>query len=606
MKRLLLIVSLLIFSISLVAAPIGEKRAREIATNFFATATRSGATPSLDLAWVGNDMEQNLLNSGTRSAQAGASDDALLYIYNRTDAVGFVIVAGDDNAKRGIVAFSFDNSFDTENMAEGAKAMLQAWCEDISEARNSKSVTTRATIIIDRGEVVREYETAKWGQGTPYNNECPIINGKRAKSGCVATAAAIVCYHHRWPEKAVGETQEYTVSKNNTVVPARVLGRTYDYDNMLMKYNNVNYTKEQADAVSAIIVDIGNSINIQYGDDSTGGNILRLARELAMKFGYSKEMFYIRRMSYENDDKWYEALRKNLDTCGPTYYRGTSASGTGHAFLLDGYTDTNYFHINYGWNGSSNGYYFLPNIGYFKEQRSIFNMYPDRDGTTQYLSSITTGSGFTSTATKYEVGKSFTCSLKIGNIGIAGFSGQYGVAHCNKDGAIKSVLATRQVSGTLGSGNMGSTKSFSCTITEAIQENDCLRVVYRDSDESEWNIAKRNDENCIDRIVMALSAKDVATSTVLEYSKRKKELSFSSPCAMQCQITDATGNVVATKETLANGTGTIALSNLPKGAYTCSFAASSTPYIMKINIPNYSNSLGDGVETDMNDLIITH
>ena len=196
--------------------------------------------------------------------------------------------------------------------------------------------------------------------------------------------------------------------------------------------------------------------------------------------------------------------------------------------------------------------------------------------------------------------------MNIVNIGLVGFSGQYGVAHCNKEGVIKKVLDTRQVSGSLGSGSTGSAKSFSCTLTEPIQENDCLRVVYSDSDESEWNIAKRNDENCIDRIVMALSAKDVATSTVLEYSKRKKELSFSSPYAIQCSITDATGNVVAAKESVANGTGIIALSNLPKGAYTCSFAASSTPYIMKINIPNYSNSLGDGIETDMNDLIITH
>ncbi len=605
MKRLLLIVSLLIFSISLVAAPIGEKRAREIATNFFASATRSGATPSLDLAWAGNDMEQNLLNSGTRSAQAGASDDALLYIYNRTDATGFVIVAGDDNAKCEIVAFSFDNSFDTENMAEGAKAMLQAWCEDISEARNSKSIKIGATRAPKyEGSIVREYETAKWAQGSPYNGECPMIDGKRTITGCVATAAAIICYYHRWPEKAEGETNEYTISKNNTTVPSRVLGRTYDYDNMLMKYKNVSYTSEQGAAVAALMADIGHSIGIQYGVESTGGNILRLARELALKFGYSKEMVYMRRSSYD-DSEWYEMLRRNLDAYGPTYYRGTSAGGIGHAFMLDGYTDASYFRINYGHAGNNDGYYFLPNITYLVDQRAIFNMYPDKDGTTKYHSWITVGEGFTSNATKYAVGKVFTCELKIKNIGLVSFTGQYAVAHCNKEGNVKSILATRQVSGSLGSGNVGSKRSFSCTLTEAIQENDCLRVVYRDSDESEWNIAKRNDENCIDRIVMALSAKDVATSTVLEYSKRKKELSFSSPCAMQCQITDATGNVVATKETLANGTGIIALSNLPKGAYTCSFAASSTPYIMKINIPDYSNSLGDGVETDMNDLIIT-
>mgnify|MGYP003485244575 CR=1 FL=1 len=73
MRRKLLIIPFLALSLSLTAAPIGEKRAREIATNFFATATRSGATPSLDLAWVGNDMEKNLLNSGTRRAYGCSS-----------------------------------------------------------------------------------------------------------------------------------------------------------------------------------------------------------------------------------------------------------------------------------------------------------------------------------------------------------------------------------------------------------------------------------------------------------------------------------------------------------------------------------------------------
>lgn len=136
MKRALLVISLSLFTLSLMAAPIGEKRAREIATSFFAssTATQSTATLTLDLAWAGYDMEQNLQST---SPQAEIQDDALIYIYNRTDTKGFVIVAGDDCVERSIIAFSHENSFDTKDMAEGAKAMLQAWCEDIAKARKS-------------------------------------------------------------------------------------------------------------------------------------------------------------------------------------------------------------------------------------------------------------------------------------------------------------------------------------------------------------------------------------------------------------------------------------------------------------------------------------
>lgn len=608
MKKGLFVAYLLLLPLWLMAAPIGEKRAREIAATFFAlsTATRSSASPALSLAWSGSNIEQSAQSDNTsRTSLSETSDDALMYIYNRTDTTGFVIVAGDDNAERDIIAYSHDNSFDTEDMADGAKAILQAWCDDISFVRNNKSVksTTRAPKY--EGKIVREYETAKWGQGSPYNKECPLIDGNRAVTGCVATAAAIICYYHRWPEKAVGETEEYTISKNNTTVPAKVLGRTYDYDNMLMSYKNVSYTDEQAAAVAALMSDIGCSIRIQYGDDSTGGNILRLARELALKFGYSKEMVYLRRSSFE-DSKWYEMLRNNLDTYGPTYYRGTSAGGSGHAFLLDGYTDADYFRINYGHTGSGDGYYFLPNITYLKDQRSIFNMYPDKDGTTQYRPWITVGANFSSNATKYEVGKSFTCELNIVNIGLISFSGQYGVAHCNKNGEIKSILATRQVSGSLSSGSTGSKRSFSCVITEAIQDNDCLQVVYKDKNDSEWKIAKRNSNTCIEKIVLSLPAEEIAKNIVLEIDKTTNVLSISSSYAMQCSITDISGRVVASSETKADETATFSLATLNANIYNCSFSVSGEPYTIKLKLhDNQSNgSFGlDGLGGYVDDTI---
>lgn len=603
MKKCLLIIPLLLFSISLVATPIGEKRAREIATNFFATATRSGAAPSLDLAWVGNDMEQNLLNNATRSAQAGTSDDALLYIYNRTDSDGFVIVAGDDNAKRGIIAYSYDNSFDTENMAEGAKAMLQAWCKDISEARNSKSAATRAIIIIDKGNAILEYETAKWAQGSPYNNECPTINGKRTVTGCVATAAAIICHYHKWPERAVGETKEYTISEDNTTitVPAKTLGRTYDYDNMLLSYKNVSYTDEQAAAVAALMSDIGCAISIQYGSDETGGNILRLAKELALKFGYSKEMLYLRRVSYD-DSKWYEMLKRNLDTYGPTYYRGETAGGSGHAFLLDGYSDTDYFRINYGHAGKSDGYYFLPYITYFNDQRAIFNMYPDRDGTTQYKSCMTLEQGSTTfkglhtNATKYEVGKPFTCYIRIRNRGLVSFGGWYAVAHCDKEDNIKSILATEDRTSNLLGSEKYTTKSLTATITKPLEAGDCLRVVYKAANESEWKFAKRIDENSIDRVVMCVSAEDIAKNMVLEYDKTTKVLSISSPYAMQCSITDVSGRVVASSETKVDEIATFSLATLNANIYNCSFSASGKPYTIKLKLHDQQSNGSFGLD----------
>ena len=47
-----------------------------------------------------------------------------------------------------------------------------------------------------------------------------------------------------------------------------------------------------------------------------------------------------------------------LDGGNPVFYGGSSDSG-GHAFVLDGYTDNGYFHVNWGWSGYCNGYFLL-------------------------------------------------------------------------------------------------------------------------------------------------------------------------------------------------------------------------------------------------------
>ncbi|MBQ5635909.1 MAG: Spi family protease inhibitor, partial [Alistipes sp.] len=243
MKRLI-ILPLLLLTLSLSAAPISEQKAREIATEFFsANATRSSA---VQLAWAGDDAYK-ISNVQTRST----SDSALMYIYNRTDSKGFVIIAGDDSAPRPILAFSYDNDFDTGDVADGARMLLADLCAEIENTKYSTHPTSNISTRASVGKVVCEYKTALWGQGAPFNNESPIFpSGEKTITGCVATALAIVAHYHKWPEKGVGTTPEYTYSGPSNIentVPANTLGRTYRYDMMLDKYEGVSYTKGQGD-----------------------------------------------------------------------------------------------------------------------------------------------------------------------------------------------------------------------------------------------------------------------------------------------------------------------------------------------------------------------
>ena len=57
--------------------------------------------------------------------------------------------------------------------------------------------------------------------------------------------------------------------------------------------------------------------------------------------------------------EWHQMLRKELDAKRPILYTASTKSGGGHMFVIDGYTQENYYHVNWGWSGSSNGYYLL-------------------------------------------------------------------------------------------------------------------------------------------------------------------------------------------------------------------------------------------------------
>lgn len=56
-------------------------------------------------------------------------------------------------------------------------------------------------------------------------------------------------------------------------------------------------------------------------------------------------------------------LREELDAGRPFLYGGAnSQTSSGHTLVCDGYQDTAFFHFNWGWNGTYNGYFYLDSL----------------------------------------------------------------------------------------------------------------------------------------------------------------------------------------------------------------------------------------------------
>lgn len=55
-------------------------------------------------------------------------------------------------------------------------------------------------------------------------------------------------------------------------------------------------------------------------------------------------------------------VKEELEAHRPVLYGGSNKRNEGHQFVLDGYTSNNYFSVNWGWGGYSNGYYLLSGL----------------------------------------------------------------------------------------------------------------------------------------------------------------------------------------------------------------------------------------------------
>lgn len=583
MKKIFTLISLLLVTLQLSAGPIGEIRARQIAEEFFTEYATTRSAASIELEWAGDAITELT----TRSANL---DNALIYIYTRGVKEGFVVVAGDDNIDP-IIAYSFNTTLDSENLSEATKDIINAWSEQVSAARSGQLSYDASTRTTTRYNDELLYETALWNQGEPYNREAPMIDGKRAVTGCAATAMSIICYYNKWPVKGVGTTPAYSYTDNydkTHTIPANTLGRTYNYDKMLIDYNN-NYTNEQAKAVAALMKDMGTSTQMMYHYNESGTTDLNVAKALVDHFSYSKQSYLAYRDGYHRDE-WHSLMRNNLKQYGPTFYSGQGDNG-GHAFVVDGYAKNDYFHFNFGWGGYGNGYWRMPEIDYYLDQSAILCLEPDKSGTSTYRDnimltslSLTNGDimrGITSFATQYNTNEPF--KVMIGgyyNIGTRTFNGDIALVHCDKYGNIKDELYNisnieieRLYYGYV-------TSYITISLSEPIEEGDALRLYYKSYDSNEWQWALAYDAESDSEILICATPEQVAENLDLKYIKTTNEIQLESPYAFQFDLDNGTAQDKAKGHT----TLTIPNSLLESGEHIIKISNSGSAYELKIKL----------------------
>jgi hypothetical protein len=329
------------------AETISEERAMDVAQKFM-KANRPGHRNLV--RW--NGIRQKTNDEKYRSQEP-------YYIFTNSDSIGFVIVAGDDLA-RPILGYSADARLgDKDNLPLG----MQDWLNDIErqimaakrgQASQNEDVAGQWAAPSE-GNVLKQLNTALWGQGYPFNNQCPMDGNARTLSGCVPTAYAILMKYYNYPTRGKGQTKPYQTKTQGINMATRDLEHEYDWDNMPIEFVNGVYTTKQASNVANLMADIGRALQVDYTANVTWGD-LGLA-QLFLNFDYFPGFQQFK--DANSDEDWSELLCAELDQDRPIIYRAEEKERGGHAFILDGYTDNGYFHVNWGWGGDCNGYYAL-------------------------------------------------------------------------------------------------------------------------------------------------------------------------------------------------------------------------------------------------------
>ncbi len=273
---------------------------------------------------------------------------------------GWVVVSGDDVVQP-VLAFSFENRLSTlDKWADAAAYLLNIYREEIlmaaKDPRLNRDIrwdreqlptqkSTTEDIYIDPIIEVTWNQSAGWNMFCPYDEEGP---GDHAYVGCVAVAMAQAMSVYGYPASPVGK-KSYLHDTYGSITVNYDMADPYRWNQM----GSSSYDSSNA----MLLYHCAVAVEMDFGADGSGAFVQTAASAMKQYFSYSKNLSFLERL--EDEDQWESLLLNEIQSGRPVVYRGEPGDGTaGHAWNVDGY-GAGYFHMNFGWSGSQNGYYTL-------------------------------------------------------------------------------------------------------------------------------------------------------------------------------------------------------------------------------------------------------
>lgn len=324
-----------------------------------------------------SQLAREVLGTGQGSARSlehlQLTERPTYYIYQVGGGGGFVLIAKDDTAGA-LIGYSHRGSFDLERMPQSLRELFSTLDKPLSERRLGQEA--RAFDYPPKhGRAIQPLLSSNWGQGHPYSLYTPTYTDsdgdqQHMYAGCVAVAMAQVMYFHKWPNEGTGSrTHSQLGYRDFSASHYRWSDMRPSYGDRERYIGSGNSRRVRPDddpiftSVAQLMADLGVSVAMGYTEyaSSTSSEMAAAAFQTYFKYDATSALS----ASTLGITTIERLIREELEAGFPVYVSGLSRSGgklSGHAWVIDGMDARGLFHMNFGWDGSSDSFFSLRHI----------------------------------------------------------------------------------------------------------------------------------------------------------------------------------------------------------------------------------------------------
>ncbi|MFC1887577.1 C10 family peptidase [Candidatus Cloacimonadota bacterium] len=333
-------------------------------------------------------------------------DEAAIFYVFQLDPEGYIVVSAETDLPP-VIAYSFSSSFFDVGSGNVLLNMLKT---DIQLRLNNVSILPDEIIsarngswlqILDETDRNDRFEQwppegttptggwllDTWTQSAPYNNFCPMDmqSGNRSLAGCPSIAMAEILNYHRTTNRVSFDDEDdyyhnyggnqYWIDNDHEEYDFLSFPELNDHLDVLA-YNYLHELPVTYTDKAALVFACGVAAAQVYGSGGSGTFGVDQANDAYLKFNFEDVQ-----LIYDTTPDFYEQIIQNIMDALPVHFATvTPAWDSGHNFVVDGYNTDDFYHINFGWGGSYNGWYLLPDeipLGLTVVEGAIVDIVPD-------------------------------------------------------------------------------------------------------------------------------------------------------------------------------------------------------------------------------------